>query len=156
MASHSRCKSTLRNLRGLSRVLHCEMLRLCLFLHCECFSALSLLAAEPHTHTHTPTHTPPHTHTHTHSLHSCKSNRASSTRLCISRMPHAQLSCIGLAKTIHTNVYTVHIQYFSRGISLHTVGHTRCTFTIYGAGHPSYAQVSCMKPPASVPFHFVS
>jgi hypothetical protein len=38
-------------------------------------------------------------------------------------------SWLGLAKTIHTYVYTVYIRYFWQG-NHHTYGHIRCAYTV--------------------------
>jgi len=39
------------------------------------------------------------------------------------------VKCVGLAKTIHTYVYTVYIRYFEQG-NHHTYGHIRCPYTV--------------------------
>jgi hypothetical protein len=36
---------------------------------------------------------------------------------------------LGLAKTIHTYVYTMYVQYFWQG-NYHTYGHIRCTYMV--------------------------
>jgi len=42
---------------------------------------------------------------------------------------HHVYKCVGLARTIHTYVCTVHIRYFKQG-NHHTYGHIRCAYTV--------------------------